>query len=88
MLLKQFHEAADEEEKPYHPDSLLALSLASPEDARAISVRMTPWWTWAVLGIACLIISIFLMVIAIALSVGENNPDEGGPWFQPKTEAQ
>jgi len=68
LLLKQFHDKSDETEKPYHPDSLMALSLASPKEARAISVRMTPWWTWVILGIGFSVIFGFGIIVLIATS--------------------
>jgi len=69
-LLKQFHEKTDETEKPYHPDSLMALSLASPEEARAISMRMMPLASKIALGIGFSIIFLGgLLVLIIGLSV-------------------
>jgi hypothetical protein len=88
ILIKSFHEAADEDQKPYHPDSLMALSLASPEEARRISMRMTPWWTWAILGVAGLIISGFLLIMIFAISAESSKPEENAPWFRPQPETQ
>jgi len=48
----------------------MALSLASPKEARAISVRMTPWWTWVILGIGFSVIFGFGIIVLIATSVG------------------
>lgn len=63
LLLKQFDEKTEDDKKPYHPDSLMALSLASPKEARAISVRMTPWWTWVILGIGFSVVIFGLLTL-------------------------
>ena len=62
-LLKTYHQ--EEGERPYHPDSMLAMALAEPKEARKIAWRMMhPFAKFTIF----VIFGVFLIVFLIIMS--------------------
>ena len=61
--------SGDEDEKPYHPDSMIAMAMASPKEARAISWRMVhPGIKVMMCFVGILFLSIFAFILFAVLS--------------------
>jgi len=59
---------SEEDNKQYHPDSMMAMAMASPKEARAISWRMMhPLAKFTLFGIISLFIMLFLAFIFIVV---------------------
>lgn len=63
-LLKQLH--AEEGEKSYHPDSMLAMAMASPQEARKIAWKAVhPFAKFMMFFVFGLIFFIFMFLVFI-----------------------
>lgn len=66
-LLKQLH--AEDGENSYHPDSMMAMALASPEEARKIAWKsvhpLTKFMMFCVFGLFFCIFMFIIFVVAL-----------------------
>lgn len=64
ILLKQLH--SNDDEKPYHPDSMMAMALASPKEARRIAWRTVhPFAKFMMFVVVCIFVSIFIFLMTL-----------------------